>query len=232
MEIQLNYIEKGVGEPLVLLHGNNESSTYFIHQINFFSKYFRVIAPDTRGHGSSPRGYANFSISRFADDLSSFLDSLDIPSANILGFSDGGNIAVTFALRYPSKVIRLILNGANIDPSGVKPFVQIPIKIGYAVSSLFANFSENAAKNSEMLGLMVNEPYIPASELNSISVPTLVIVGSRDIIKYSHSRLIYRSIPNAEYKTIRGGHFIAYDNPREFNSAVFRFLKKRSETSI
>ena len=55
MDIKLHYREKGSGEPLILLHGNGESSAYFIHQLNYFSKWYRVIAVDTRGHGFSPR---------------------------------------------------------------------------------------------------------------------------------------------------------------------------------
>ena len=69
MNIQLHYIEHGIGFPLLLLHGNGEDHTYFIHQIEYFSQFYRVIAIDTRGHGQSPRGTAPFTISQFADDL-------------------------------------------------------------------------------------------------------------------------------------------------------------------
>ena len=104
MDIQLNYIEKGSGEPLILLHGNGEDSTYFVHQIESFSKEYRVLALDTRGHGKTPRGTAPFTIRQFAEDLCAFMDQHEIPKAHILGFSDGGNIALTFALRYLSLI--------------------------------------------------------------------------------------------------------------------------------
>lgn len=55
MDIQLSYTEKGTGHPLILLHGNGEDGTYFSHQVSCFSKTYRVIAIDTRGHGKSPR---------------------------------------------------------------------------------------------------------------------------------------------------------------------------------
>ena len=71
-----------------------------------FSKHFRVIALDTRGHGRTPRGDAPFTIRQFADDLLAFLDAQGIGKADILGFSDGGNIAMVFALKYPERVIR------------------------------------------------------------------------------------------------------------------------------
>lgn len=100
MDIKLNYIEKGEGTPLVLLHGNGGSLECFKSQIEYFSKKYRVIALDTRGHGKSPRGDKPFTIKQFADDLKDFLDDLGIKRAILLGFSDGGNIALTFALKY------------------------------------------------------------------------------------------------------------------------------------
>lgn len=60
---------------------------------------------------SHPGGTASFVISQFADDLKDFMDELDISKAVILGFSDGANIAMIFALRYPERVTALILNG-------------------------------------------------------------------------------------------------------------------------
>lgn len=103
MDIQLHYIEKGNGEPFILLHGNGEDGTYFTSQIDYFSKSYRVIAVDTRGHGKSPRGDAPFSIRQFAEDLYHFMTEKGIESAHILGFSDGGNIALIFAVNHPEK---------------------------------------------------------------------------------------------------------------------------------
>ena len=60
MDIQLRYMEKGAGFPLILLHGNGEDHTYFEHQMGPFGARYRVIAVDTRGHGASPRGTAPF----------------------------------------------------------------------------------------------------------------------------------------------------------------------------
>ena len=136
MDISLHYIKKGSGTPLLLLHGIWESGDYFVHQIDEFAERFTVYAVDTRGHGKSPRGTAPFTISQFADDLLGFMDGHGIGKADILGFSDGGNVALTFALRYPERVGRLVLNGANLDPAGVKPWIQLPIVLGYKLASL------------------------------------------------------------------------------------------------
>ncbi|NLK96086.1 MAG: alpha/beta hydrolase [Clostridiales bacterium] len=225
MDIKINYVEKGSGVPLILLHGNGENLEYFNHQIDFFSKYYRVIAIDTRGHGKSERGTKPFTIKQFAEDLKDFLDEMGIKKAILLGFSDGGNIALTFALKYGDYVEKLILNGANLYPKGVKLTVQLPIYLGYALCSIISLFSKKAVNNKELLGLMVKEPNISKEELNSINIRTLVIVGSNDMIKESHSRKISDNIKNSVFTIIKGDHFIANKEYEEFNKKVFEFLK-------
>ncbi|MCU6761538.1 3-oxoadipate enol-lactonase 2 [uncultured Roseburia sp.] len=226
MDIQLHYIEQGRGKPLILLHGNGEDCGYFRHQITYFRKKYRVIAIDTRGHGNSPRGEAQFSIRQFADDLKEFMDEMEIPKASILGFSDGGNIAVIFALRYPGMVERLILNGANLNPGGVKRWVQIPVEIGYRLALFFAKFSAGAKLKAEILGLMVKDPMVLPEELEKIHIKTLVIVGDHDMIKENHTRLIADHLPDASLVILPGNHSAAAKNPEEFNYQVEKFLEE------
>ena len=226
MDVQLNFIEQGQGQPMVLLHGNGEDSSYFVHQIAHFSKSYRVIAIDTRGHGQSPRGEGPFAIKQFAEDLKDFLDAINIAKAVILGFSDGGNIALEFALKYTERVEKLILNGANLFPSGVKPLYQWPIEVGYRMAKLFSNKSEKAKQNAEMLGLMVNEPHIDPSELARLTMSVLVVAGTKDMIKESHTRLIYKSLPNAQLAFVEGDHFVANKNAEAFNKVVTDFLSR------
>ena len=89
MDIELFYREKGSGEPLILLHGNGEDGSYFVHQIEHFQSRYRVIALDMRGHGRSPRDSAPLTIRQFSLDLYDFLRAHEIPSAVLLGFSGG-----------------------------------------------------------------------------------------------------------------------------------------------
>lgn len=226
MDIKHFYVENGQGETLILLHGNGENSDYFKGQIDEFSKYYHVYAIDTRGHGRTPRGRAPFTIRQFAEDLLGFMDEHRIDKAHLLGFSDGGNIAMVFAIQHPDRVGKLILNGANLNAVGVKPTTQIPIEIGYRIARIFASKSDKAKANAELLGLMVNDPNVAAAELSRIKAKTLVIAGTNDMIKESHTRLIAESIPDAELAFIRGGHFIAAKSPKEFNSRVLEFLNK------
>lgn len=219
-----HFVEAGSGETLLLLHGNGEDVSYFVHQMEPFARHFRVIALDTRGHGKTPRGDAPFTIRQFAEDLRAFMDAQGIGKAHILGFSDGGNIAMVFALKYPERVGKLILDGANLDASGVRRRFQIPIEFGYRVARLFSKRSPEARINAEMLGLMVNDPNVRPDELRRIQSPTLVMAGNKDMIKDSHTRLIAAHIPGAQLKIIPGDHFIANKQPEAFNAAVLDFL--------
>lgn len=226
MDIQLNYLDRGAGAPLLLLHGNGESLDYFRSQIDFFSDRYRVIALDTRGHGASPRGQAPFTIAQFAEDLLEFMDDMRLSKAHILGFSDGGNIALTFALKHPERVDKLILNGANLDPSGVKRRVQLPIELGYALARRFAGRSPRARQSAQLLGLMVNEPHISPEQLRRLNRPVLVIAGERDMIRPAHTRRIAAALPDARLAFLPGDHFIAAKNPAAFNAAVAQFLEE------
>ena len=224
MNFSLNFTEKGYGAPLILLHGNGESSGYFVNQIDRFANEYRVIAVDTRGHGASPRGNKPFTLETFADDLKNLLDSLNIEKANILGFSDGGNIAVIFALKYPERVASLVLNGANLFPSGLKSSFLIPVKVFFAVFSLLSHFSRRAKRRSELLYLMAKQPNIQPERLSGIKCPVLVIAGTQDVIKEKHTKLIAASLPDSSLCFLKGGHSIAKTNSVEFNSAVEKFL--------
>lgn len=226
MDIRLHYTEAGEGFPLILLHGNGEESSYFEHQIPVFARHFRVIALDTRGHGKSPRGDGEFSIRRFAEDLRLFMDSHSIARAHILGFSDGANIAVEFALRYPERVEKLILNGGNLRPWGVKFFVQLPVVLGYGLAKLISRFDKKAVPKAELLGLMVNEPHRTAADFADFHVSTLVIAGKNDMIRESHTREMHRAISGSELVILPGDHFVAHGNPEAFNRAVLDFLLK------
>lgn len=129
-----------------------------------------------------------------------------------------------FALKYPQRISRLILNGANLNGKGVKTSVQIPIIIGYKIAPLFAKKSPEAKKNAEMLGLMVNDPNVREEELSQVAAKTLVIAGTRDMIKEEHTRRIFGRLPDARLEFVEGDHFIANRNSEVFNQVVREFL--------
>lgn len=224
MEIQLYYEERGRGEALILLHGNGEDGGYFEHQMPAFAQRFRIIAVDTRGHGRSPRGTAPFTLAQFADDLRALMDDLAIDRAHLLGFSDGANIAMAFARKYPERVNRLVLNGGNLNPRGVKGSVQLPIVLGYLACAAISLVDRRAVAKRELLGLMVNQPKLKPGDLKNLTMPALVVAGDRDMIRESHTRAIADALPDGRLCLLRGSHFVAHENPEAFNAAVLKFL--------
>lgn len=118
-----------------------------------------------------------------------------------------------FSDRY--RVIAVDTRGHGKSPRGTAPFTM----------EQFTGKSEEAKSHMEILGLMVNEPNIKPEELCAIQAPTLVIAGTKDMIKQSHTEIIAENIPNAKLSVIPGDHFIASKNPKEFNKVVEDFLK-------
>lgn len=222
IKVKLYYEEKGMGQPMVLLHGNGEDSSYFKNQIEYFSKKYRVIAVDTRGHGKSERGTAPFTLRQFAGDLKQFLDEMGLRRIILLGFSDGGNIALIFTILHPQYVDRLILNGANLTPSGMKAGVIGSIYCSYLKECLAG--AKGDKKKKELLQLMLREPHIRPVYLKTMRKPVLVIAGTRDMIRTGHTKKIHRLIPGSRLCLLEGTHFIASENSREFNRAVEWFL--------
>ena len=231
-DIHLHYIEKGSGKPLILLHGNGEDSRYFKHQIRFFSRSRRVLAVDTRGHGKTKRVTKPFTIRQFAEDLAVFLKEKGIHKADIIGFSDGGNIAIIFAIRFPEKVENLILNGANLYPAGMKLWAVFPVWMEYGLLSLVTRFCGRGKRRQELLRLMIKDPYIRPSDLRKIRSRTLVIVGTHDMIRDRHSRFMADQIPGATFVCLKGDHFLAAKRPQIFNWVVKRFLEEETFFSV
>ena len=222
MDIRLHYTERGAGEPLILLHGNGEDSTYFERQVAFFKNGYRVIAVDSRGHGESPRGTAPLTLGQLAKDLCAFMDGLGVASAHILGFSDGANVALLFALEHRGRVRSLVLNGGNLFPEGLTEQTRREIDEEYAQAA-----ASGDQRQIELLRLMTDEPHIDPARLAVLDMPVLVVAGTDDMIDEAHTHLIAGNIPGAQLTFVEGTHFVASENPDAFNRVVGAFLGGR-----
>lgn len=214
-------------EVLVFLHGNGGNCKNFKNQIPFFAEKYTVLAVDSRGHGESGFGENDISLSAMAMDLENLCDYLGYKKINILGFSDGANIAMLFAVKNPDMVDRLILVGGNLKFFGLTLPTVVMILFGYWSSCLLALVDKRLKSNKEMFALMVKEPNLNASVLKAIKAETLVINGNKDMVKVSHAKLIAKNITNAELKIVNGDHFYLFKKPDEFNSVVMDFLQNK-----
>jgi pimeloyl-ACP methyl ester carboxylesterase len=116
--VEIYFVEAGAGEPLLLLHGGLISTAVpvgYVPHMQTFAQHFRVIAPDTRGHGRtlSPQP-GSISYGQLADDVLALIDALGLKRPLIAGFSDGGHTATIVGIRAPDAV-RAIVNDAGFD---------------------------------------------------------------------------------------------------------------------
>ncbi len=110
-EGQVHYVTEGSGEPLLLLHETPRSWASYAKVIPLLAKTHRVIAIDTPGFGNSDPPPRPFEIEDYAASVTQFLDSLGISKTNVMGDHTGSCIAVELAVRWPERVLRLILAG-------------------------------------------------------------------------------------------------------------------------
>lgn len=218
-DAKIYYEEYGKGEPLILMHGNNGSIADFYQQIPFFSKYYRVIAIDTRGQGrSTDLTKKEYSYQEFAADLLKITQQLKLDKVNILGWSDGGNTGLIFNAEHPELVAKLITIGANLNPLGVKEEI---------INTFKQQLSANAGKDQRLVKLMLDHPNMTAEQLAKIKNPTLIIAGASDVIKEEHTKSIHNFIKNSELQIIPNAtHYVPFEQPEKLNELVLKFLKK------
>lgn len=225
--IQIYYEEYGKGQPLLLLHGNSESIGSFRLQIPEFSKYYKVIAVDTRGQGKSSEDGTTYTYDLFADDMNAFLNYLKLDSVNIVGWSDGGNTGLIMAMKYPAKVKRLVTMGANvfIDHSVVEKWVFK--ELNKQLKELGSGTSYADKNRVRLINLLLTEPKHKFEDLKIISCPVLVLAGEKDVIKENHTKSIAASISKSKLLIApKETHYYPSENSKAFNTTVIDFFKE------
>ena len=190
-DLKLYYEKTGGGQPILLLHGNGEDHTIFDRLTRRLAKKYTVYAVDSRGHGKSDR-VPFYHYEEMASDIAAFIRQLGLEKPWLCGFSDGGILGLLVALRHPGLLGKLVICGANLDPQGTKPRALLAAKLNYR---LF---------HDERVGMMLREPHISLSELRALSLPVLVLAGSKDLIRPEHTRAIAGAIPGARLLILPG----------------------------
>lgn len=222
------YEISGNGFPLFLLHGNGGSGKYFEKQVPEFSHYFKVFTVDSRGHARSTNISETLTFDQMAEDLYMIMEQEYVAQANIIGFSDGANLAMVFAKKYPEKVHRLVLNAGNTLINGVSFPIRVFTIMHYIVLTFLALFYKKARKQLLIVRLMMRDIGVSTSDLQKLSAKTLVIVGKYDIIKRSHSIYLAKEIPNASFVLVPNqGHSFAKKDPETFNREMLLFLQEK-----
>jgi pimeloyl-ACP methyl ester carboxylesterase len=127
----IHYVERGSGQPLVLLHGVTLRASVWAPQFHQLTDRFRVIAVDLRGHGGSTAGTAGFGLSRLGDDLATLLEHLDLHDAIVVGHSMGGMTVMTFCAEHPDVLAARVAGVAFVATTAshvYPPLVDGPLR--------------------------------------------------------------------------------------------------------
>jgi pimeloyl-ACP methyl ester carboxylesterase len=223
-------------EPLLLLHGGLANADYFANQIPaFVAAGYRVITPDSRGHGRSSVTATPIGYDLMSSDVLALLDFLKIDSTNLVGWSDGGIIGLDIAIHHPERLEKLIAYGANYNPGGVKSDVGGSVMFntyGVQAEADYKRLSPTPDRFNAFLANITNmwatEPNFTKDEMRNISVPTLFIDGwQEEAIKPEHDFEMSQLVPNSELILMPEiGHFAMFLKPELFNSLVLNFLSQ------
>lgn len=223
--IKMYYEIYGTGMPVVLLHGNGGSIVGHSKRIEYFSRNYKVIAIDSRGHGKSIDTTSVLTYEMMAKDINDLLDTLNIDSAMIWGQSDGAIIALLLAIHYPEKVRKAAGYAANLRPDTTAVLPEIV----HWAEGIGKNAS--STKDKQLMRLLMEQPHIPVSDLSKIKAPFMVMMGDRDLIQFSHSIEIFKNIPNGFLFVMPGStHLGSYEHPDWFNMILGDFFQNNFST--
>jgi pimeloyl-ACP methyl ester carboxylesterase len=199
--VKLYYEKTGSGSPIILLHGNGEDHTIFDKLAEKLSADYTVYAPDSRCHGKSSAGKLDYAL--MAEDIVEFIRALGLEKPVLYGFSDGGIIGLIIAMQYPEILSKLIVNGVNINPFGLKLSVLLSYGWQYIL------------KHSVFDCLILTQPHIKSEELGKINIPVLLTAGEHDMIREKHTKTIANAIPGSKLIILPGedhGSYIVHSD--------------------
>lgn len=190
--ICIRFLDVGKGRPVVLIHGNGETHLIFEREIEQLrTAGYRVIAPDSRGHGGSGP-VQEFHYADMAEDVFQLIQTLQLQQPLYYGHSDGGIIGLLLEIRHPGTLSAMAISGTNLSPQGLRE------------DFLESCRSQNAVNPEPLITLMLREPHIAPEALGGIRIPVLVTVGEHDLILPEETARIVSHLPKAEKVVLKG----------------------------
>lgn len=225
------------GSPVILLHGGMGNGDHWVHQVRALERSHQVIVIDSRGQGRSTRRAKTPKSSaptypQFAADVLAVMDHLALDKAAIVGWSDGGEVALELAIHHPDRVTQLVVYGATYSASGHKPrkrtttFARYTARCRADHARLSATPKHFDALVRWLLPLWRTPYELTHEQLAAIHAPTLIIHGEHDeIVERSHVEDMARRIPNARLAILADtSHFALWQDPAAFNKLLVDFL--------
>jgi pimeloyl-ACP methyl ester carboxylesterase len=202
VDVRIAYREHGSGQTLILLHGNSESKRVFSRYQQVYFNMFRTIAIDSRGHGETISNDTQYSIGQYSQDVIDLCRAKGITQAYVIGYSDGGNIALLLAKKRPEIFTRIVAISPNYLVSGTTDGWLRFFTAVATIMRFLGRLGLPTKKAIMRFDLMLNDIGITAEELRSIQTSLRILYAERDMIKEEHINEIGRLIPGASTKKI------------------------------
>ncbi len=210
------YVEEhGSGPPLLLLHGGGSTvQTTFGAILPALARKHHVIAPEQQALGHSGDRPGPLSFEQMADDTAALLARLGVAQVDVIGFSNGGVVAMQLAIRHPRLVRRLVLCSSFYARSAMPPqFWQgfahatmndMPPPLRAAFVAAAPDQAEVPVRFAKQVALMAGFRDIPEASLRAIAARSLVMVGDHDVMSVEHSAQLSRLFRNGELAVFPG----------------------------
>jgi pimeloyl-ACP methyl ester carboxylesterase len=241
--VEIAFLDEGEGDPIVLVHGFASTA-----QVNWLHPGWistltragrRVIALDNRGHGASSKLYdpAAYHTAHMAEDVRALLDHLDLPRADVMGYSMGARITAFFALAHPSRLRRAVLGGLGIRlvdgvglPESIAEALEAPslAQVSDPTGHMFRAFAEQTKSDLKALAACIrgSRQTLTREQVAAIRAPVLVAVGTKDTVAGS-ARELAALLPSGVALDIPGRDHMLAVGDKVFKSAVLDFLAQK-----
>jgi len=221
--INLYYETHGAGRPLVLLHGGLGSGEMFGPILPALSERHQVIAPDLQGHGRTADIDRPLDVRLMADDIAALIDHLGLEAPDVMGFSLGGGVALLTAIKYPSRVRRLVAVSAHVRRDAIYP--QLLAQQGqvnaaaaefmketpmYELYQRVAPRPEDFPRLLDKAGQAMAKDFDFTEEVRGLQVPTLIVAADADMAPPSH----YVEVFNLLDGGLRDGGWMSEGRPK------------------
>jgi pimeloyl-ACP methyl ester carboxylesterase len=232
--IQHHDEEHGVGPTVLLLHGGLESSDSWGAQTPVLAKGHRVVLIDRRGHGRTPDVDGPITYEVMRDDTIACIEALDLTGAHLVGWSDGGIIAMMVAIERPDLVGRVVVMGANASSDAYTAETRAALGPDSPLTDLMrADYERTTPDGADHWPIVLAKiqhlwwevPLDFTDELEHIDALTLVLAGDDDCIEPAHSVEMFHRIPRARLAIVPGGsHAVPLEQPALVNRMILEFL--------
>jgi pimeloyl-ACP methyl ester carboxylesterase len=241
----------GHGPPVLFLHGGMVFfDNSFAKQRDYFASFRTVIGIDQRGHGHSPDGPWSLSYKLMADDTAAIIEQLGLGPVDVVGHSDGADLALILVRDHPQLVHRLVISGANIR---VALSAEEKQRAQWSPQQLAAHLRETAASlppwflsdytrvspdgpdhwmklMAKCYDMWLQPVVIEPADLRNISLPVLVMAGDHDFTSVEENAEVFRDLPHGQLMIVpASSHGTFNQRPELVNLAIREFLDQAAD---